>query len=70
MVALADKWIDTSVTEEQARDYLEHEFIQEKCSFCGRTPIYIKKMIGNNNVRICNICIDEFHECIHNKEGV
>lgn len=65
---LLDKWIDTSFTEDQARDYLEHEFAGEKCSFCGRIPIYVEKMIGNDGVRICNHCIDEFHERIHARE--
>ena len=66
---LLDKWVDTSVTEDQARDYLGHECADEKCSFCGRIPLYVETMIGDN-VRICNICIDEFHEDIHNKEEV
>jgi len=60
---LMDKWVDTSVTEAEARAFLEKEFADEKCSLCGRWPIYVEKMIGNT-VRICNICIEEYYKLI------
>jgi hypothetical protein len=56
---LMKEWVDTTVTETQARDFLEPEFRDEKCSFCGRWPINVKQMIGDD-VRICNLCVEEF----------
>lgn len=64
---LKDKWVDTFVTEEEARDFLDKEFADEKCSFCGRWPIRVEQMIGDE-VRICNHCVDRFYELIHKPE--
>ena len=66
---LHSKWIDTSVTETQTREFLEQEFLEGKCSFCGRWPYRVKQMIGEN-VRICNYCIDEFYVALHEDEKV
>jgi hypothetical protein len=61
---LMGKWVDTSITEAEARAFLEKEFSDKKCSFCGRWPIHVEQMIGDT-VRICNICIKEFYNLIY-----
>jgi hypothetical protein len=64
---LSNKWADTSVTEDKAREFLKLEFSGEKCSFCGRLPIQAEQMISKGNLRICNKCVEEFHKIVHNK---
>jgi hypothetical protein len=54
-------WNDTSITEVEAKAYLENELKDEKCSFCGRWPNQIKKMIASENARICDICIKKLN---------
>jgi hypothetical protein len=66
---LLKKWVDTGYTRPQAVAYLENEFKNEKCSFCGRWPIDVEIMIGED-VRICNHCIDKFHKIIHEPNKV
>ncbi len=64
---LSNKWVDTSVTEEEAREFLELEFSGEKCSFCGRWPSHVEQMISKGNLRICNKCVGEFYKIVHNE---
>ncbi len=64
---LMNKWTDTSVTESEAREYLEEAFSDKKCSFCGRWPTKVKQMIGED-VRICNHCVDEFYGMLHKND--
>jgi len=61
---LKDKWVDTGVTEEQAAAHLEREFGDVKCSFCGRWPLHVERMIGTD-VRICNLCVEKFYRLLH-----
>lgn len=63
---LSNKWVDTSVTEDKAREFLELEFSAEKCSFCGRLPIHDEQMISKGNLRICHKCVEKFHKIVHN----
>ena len=62
-----NKWVDTGTTKEDVRKHLEKEFIDEKCSFCGKWPLKVELMIGDK-VRICNYCIDKFYELVHKTE--
>ena len=64
---LSNKWVDTSVTEDKAREFLELEFSAEKCSFCGRLPIHDEQMISKGNLRICYKCVEEFYKIVHNE---
>ena len=64
---LLEKWVDTSVTEDEARAYLKRVYEGEECSFCGRLPIDTEQILGDS-VRICDKCIDEFYEEIHADE--
>lgn len=61
---LKKKWVDTGTTKEEAFQYLEEEFEDEKCSFCGKWPLDVELMIGDK-VRICNYCVDKFHAIVH-----
>jgi len=62
---ISNKWVDASVTEDEAREFLKLEFSGEECSFCGRWPFEVGQMIAKGNLRICAKCVCEFHEIVH-----
>jgi hypothetical protein len=64
---LMNKWVPTGTTEEEVIAYLDDEFANEKCSFCGKWPLDVELMIGEK-VRICNFCVDKFYEILHNAD--
>jgi hypothetical protein len=53
-------WICTAFSIEDAVEYIRNIFSGEECSFCGRVPPQINRIISKNKVRICNLCIVEF----------
>jgi len=58
-------WRRTGVSKAKAEAYLARMWKGMTCSFCGRRPDQIKNMIGERgkrSVRICDICVREFHE--------
>jgi len=61
---LADKWVSSTVAWEDARAIHEGELKEESCSFCGRTPLEVTSMVGEE-VRICKHCVDSFHRLLH-----
>lgn len=62
-------WINTLVTEAEAKAFLEEKFKDEKCSFCGRWPIHVKKMIASETARICDVCVRKHSILIKGKTG-
>ena len=61
---LAAKWLPTGYTLDDAISHGAKQFNDQECSFCGRTPPRCQSMAGDL-VRICNYCVDEFHEVMH-----
>lgn len=59
-VGLSRCWVKSGVTEEQAIAFLEEIWKDIKCSFCGRRPDQVQRMIESDSARICDICIREF----------
>ena len=64
---VTQKWIDTGVTEEGAIAWMRDNVKDMSCSFCDRAPGDFEKLIENKTgtVRVCNYCIDEHYESIH-----
>jgi hypothetical protein len=58
------KWTKQSVPKKGARALYQAELKSESCSFCGRTPLQFTAVVGSK-VRICNHCVDKFHEALH-----
>jgi hypothetical protein len=61
---ISAKWVASGYTREEASKYLEAQFEDQSCSFCGRTPLQFEAIAGDS-VRICNHCVDSFHEIMH-----
>lgn len=61
--------VKTEHLEEDARALYQAQLKAERCSFCGRTPLEVISMVAGSKVRICNYCVDSFHEMIHPKRG-
>ena len=62
---LSTHWVDAGYSEEDAERHLDEIFQDDRCSFCGKRADQIEKLIGKDQLRICNLCIDEFHGIIH-----
>jgi ClpX C4-type zinc finger protein len=45
----------------------DEEFVEEKCSFCGRLMFDVERLIVQGGARICNHCIKEFHARLNPK---
>jgi hypothetical protein len=58
---IEDRWIDRPVTDEEAVQYLQILWAGETCSFCGRRPDEVAKMVAGGDTRICDLCIRDFH---------
>jgi hypothetical protein len=59
-------WIDRQVTEADAAEYLEQEFGDERCRFCGRLPFDVEQLVVHERGGpICDACIEELHAFIH-----
>jgi hypothetical protein len=58
---IEDRWIDRPVTDEEAVQYLQILWAGETCSFCGRRPDEVMKMVAGGDTRICDLCIRDFH---------
>lgn len=63
---LSRKWKATGHPEEEARKYIAERFRDQACSFCGRVPPQYRALVGGK-ARICNHCIEQFHDAIHGK---
>jgi hypothetical protein len=57
---IGEKWVDTNVSTEDARRWLEQEFPEDMCSFCGRLPFEFEGAFGGHKSRICNDCVRKY----------
>jgi hypothetical protein len=58
------KWVASGYLREDAVKYIEEQFKDQNCSFCGRTPLQYEAIAGDA-LRICNHCVDSFYEIMH-----
>jgi hypothetical protein len=61
---IAGRWIDRPVSDEEAVHYLQILWAGETCSFCGRRPDEVTKMVAGGDTRICDLCIRDAHSRI------
>lgn len=63
---VSSRWIEAKVSEQEATRYLD-EFWHQACIFCGKRRDQVEILIEKENaeVRICNFCIEEFHQMLH-----
>lgn len=54
------RWVDTGYTLEQALAFFDEQTGGLRCSFCGRRPFELERMVSNDQAAICNYCVDEF----------
>lgn len=59
---VADRWIDTNVTVEEALAFYDAETAGLKCSFCGKRPFEVEGLIEGPRATICRGCIEAFYE--------
>jgi len=62
---ISGRWIDAHVTEQQVKRYLDEVWSDQRCSVCGRRPDQVEHLITKNNIHICDSCIREFYEMLH-----
>jgi hypothetical protein len=55
------EFAEDELEEGSEEDGAEEPLEVAKCSFCGRTAFDVERLVGQGRVRICNICIKEFH---------
>jgi hypothetical protein len=63
------EWVERPVSAEQASEYLDTMWKDEKCSFCGRRPDQIAQIVQHGTARICDLCVREFHARIASEES-
>jgi hypothetical protein len=61
---VSERWQPTSHSRASAEQSVADSFKGWECSFCGRLPPQYEHLVGES-VRICNHCVDDFHEAIH-----
>jgi hypothetical protein len=60
---ITSKWIDSTTTKDAALAHHRADLKAASCSFCGRNPLEVSSMIGDE-VRICNYCVESFHKAL------
>lgn len=65
------RWVDTNITEEEAKVWIKADYADISCSFCDRELGEFTEMIESKSgfARICNDCIDEHYKAIHERDG-
>ena len=63
-LGIGRKWIDTSLSQDEARRWLEERFPSLLCSFCGRLPISFESLFRGHKSGICDDCVRRFHEVL------
>jgi len=66
---ITEKWVAFDVTIEQAQAWIRENYDHIFCLFCGRKPLEFKSLVTQKLGTICNNCIDEFHNWLHEREG-
>lgn len=66
------KWVSTGYTKEDATSYLKELFKDDCCTFCGRNPLEVSAMVQaktpiGDEVRICDQCVNEFYDFLHDE---
>ena len=62
-------WVEAELTLEDASRFRDETWGDERCSFCGRTPLEgIHRMIRRNDARICDLCVAEFQKLLGEEE--
>jgi len=59
---VSTKWLDTNASEEEAKQYVEERWGDQRCSFCGKQPEQTEQMFQSAYARICNECVEAFHQ--------
>ena len=57
---IAAKWVDTCVSSEEARRWLEQQYPEDLCSFCGRLPSEFETAFTGHKSRICGDCVRKY----------
>jgi ClpX C4-type zinc finger len=68
-VGIAELWRDATVSKIDALARHKAELEEERCSFCGRSPLEIDMMFGVG-ARICNYCVQNFSKELHAGTGM
>jgi hypothetical protein len=68
-LGISARWVDAGVSEEAAEAYLNEQFGNARCSFCDKRPdeadqMFHNKGEGKDEVRICDRCVNEFHDML------
>lgn len=55
---ISQRWTHTTVTVQQAREWIAHDSPKEVCSFCGRLSFEVARLVHGRDATICNLCLD------------
>ena len=59
---LSRKWVAHPASRDEALAYHEEQIGKDRCSFCNRSLHDARFLVeGNNDARICDLCIEKFH---------
>jgi len=56
------EWVDRPLSQDDVSPYLDELWKDQKCSFCGRRPDQVTRIVENGDARVCDICVREFRE--------
>jgi hypothetical protein len=65
---LGPKWVDTGTSVEEARRWLERQYPEDKCSFCGKLPFEFEAAFGGHRCTICGDCVRKYFSMLNNNE--
>jgi hypothetical protein len=63
------RWVDLNTRIEDALRYYDEASGNLKCSFCGRRPFELERLIQGNNAAVCGPCVEKFHDLLSEKNG-
>ncbi|HEV7239206.1 MAG TPA: ClpX C4-type zinc finger protein [Thermoanaerobaculia bacterium] len=65
---ISTSWIHQEVSTEQVNAYIAEIAQHTCCSFCGRSPDQVSRIVESENARICDVCVRQCNELITAEE--
>ena len=65
---LAAKWVDTGISADEARRWLEQQYPEDMCSFCGKLPFEFEAAFSGHRSTICGDCVRKYSSMLKKNE--
>jgi hypothetical protein len=62
-----ERWVKAEVPPEAAENWIREQVASMTCSFCGKPPLDVERIVSGRNACICGECIIRLHAATFGK---